>query len=284
MTKKLQMLAVAAATFIILFGAHKVWLHYSVDKTPEVCLIAGEGVTLKSGPTMILMDGLFREGFPEDKLASTALMSAIEEAKPPYDEVDLVTISHKHIDHFSVASLLKFLTNNHNAKVLMPPEASSDFFINGGNGFADRVVSLYPERGTPMSVEINGIGVTVYNLDHGSEVENIGVLVELDGKTFFHMGDFSTADFEGNGIEGMEVDYLLLPYWYLRNEANFKLIEDHMKPKYLVPIHMPQRDLPPEMIERVGSFDDLFQAVKGRADNVLMLYDEGSCFRPGDQG
>ncbi|MEE8296086.1 MAG: hypothetical protein V3R64_10275, partial [Sphingomonadales bacterium] len=73
-------------------------------------------------------------------------------------------------------------------------------------------------------------------------------------------------------------------YWYLRNTENYQLIADNMNAKYLVPLHMPGPDLPQAFAERVGSFDQLFQDVSTRADNVLMLVEEGSCLRADDQG
>lgn len=280
-----KIIGIAAATFIVLYGGQQVYNHYNRDTAPALCLIAGEGVTLKFNDTMILMDGLYRDGFPEDKLPSDALMSAIENADGEYAGVDLVTVSHKHIDHFGVSSIMKFMDSNMNANLLLTPEAAEEYFAGGGGGGHEgRVHTSYPERGTPEVLKINGLEVTVFNLDHGTEVENIGILFELGGKSFFHMGDFQAADFEANGIKDLEVDYLLLPYWYLRRQENHQLIVDNMKPKFLVPIHMPKRDLPADFAERVDSFDQLFQDVSTRADNVLMLYEEGSCFRAEDQG
>ncbi len=278
-----KILGIAAATFVVLLGGQQVWNHYQIDETPQVCLIAGEGVHLKSGQTSILMDALFREGFPEDKLPSDELMARIENAEGIYGQVGLVTVSHKHIDHFGVPSIMKFMDNNKSAHLLLPLEASLEYFaVAGEEPNRDRIHPVTPERGTPETLNINGLTVTVYNLDHGMEVENIGVMFELDGKTFFHMGDFQAADFEANGIKDLEVDYLLLPYWYLRRAENYQLIVDNMKAKYLVPIHMPKRDLPADFAERVGGFEQFFADVSMRADNVLMLYEEGSCFKSED--
>ena len=222
---KIIMLAVGALTFVGIWQLNKTY--FSAPEAPAVCLIAGEGVTLSYEDTMILMDGLYREGFPEDKLPSDALMTAIENAEAPYDRVQLVTVSHKHIDHFGIKSLMKFMDNNMSAHLVLPVEAAEEYFAGGGGGGHEgRVHAITPERGTPEMLKVGGISITVYNLDHGTEVENIGILIELGGKSFFHMGDFSAADFEANGIKDMEVDYLLLPYWYLRNAENFQLILD----------------------------------------------------------
>jgi len=279
---KIIMLAVGAVTFVGFWQLNKTY--FSDPEAPTVCLIAGEGVTLSYGNTMILMDGLYRKGFPEDQLPSDALMTAIENAEAEYANVDLVTVSHKHIDHFAVASIMKFMDNNMDAHLVLPFEAAEEYFAGGGGGEHEgRVHPVTPERGTPETLKINGISITVYNLDHGTEVENIGILLELGGKSFFHMGDFSGADFEANGIKDLEVDYLLLPYWYLRREENYQLIKDNMNAEYLVPIHMPGRDLPEDFAERVGGFDQLYQDVSTRADNVLMLNEEGACFRADDE-
>jgi len=252
------------------------------EATAELCLIAGEGVTLRSGSSMLLMDGLFREGFPEDKLPSAALMSKIENAESPYDMVDLVTVSHNHIDHFGIDSIAKFLHNNESASLLLPPEAADEFTSAGHQQLAGRILPVYPQRGSSQMVSVAGIELEIFNLDHASEVENIGIFFELAGSTFFHMGDFMAADLASNGIAGLQVDYLLLPYWYLRTEENFQLIESNMEVGQYIPIHLPAADLPEDFAERVGGFDKLLSDVRGRTENVILLYQEEECLELGE--
>lgn len=275
---KIIVIAIAAVTFLAIWQVQQTF--FPKDNTPTLCMLANEGVSISAGETMILMDAFVRDGYPEDKLMSEGLRNTLWMAEPPYDEVDIITVSHKHIDHFDAPALMAHLVRNPGAKLVLPEEAYQDFLAtDGGTEFESQLIASTPERGKPETFEVNGIAITIYNLDHRTEVENIGVLVELGGKTFFHMGDYSSAEFEENGIKDMEVDYLLLPYWYLRRAENFQLIQDNMKPKYLVPIHMPGSELPEDFAERVGSFEQLMNDVSTRADNVLMLYEEGACLR-----
>jgi L-ascorbate metabolism protein UlaG (beta-lactamase superfamily) len=244
---------------------------------PELCHTAGEGFSLKYEDRMVLMDALYREGYPEDQLPSENMMARMEAAAAPYDEVDLVTVSHRHIDHFGIASILEFMHNNPGAHLLLPHEAAEELIAAGGGRFGQRIRAATPERGHPQTLEINGFRVTVFNLDHRTEVENIGIIVRLGGKTYFHLGDFSGADFKANAVSGIAVDYLLTPYWYLRNEQNFKLLTDNIQADYLIPMHLPRPDPPEDFIERRGSFANLMASVETRAENVRVLYEEGAC-------
>ena len=177
------------------------------------------------------------------------------------------------------ASILKFLENNPGAHLLLPTEASEELSAAGGGRFGERIRAVIPERGHPQTIEINGFTVTVFNLDHRSEVENIGIMVALGGKTYFHLGDFSSAEFEENAISGIAVDYLLTPYWYLRNEQNYKILIKHIRADYLIPMHLPRPDPPEDFTERVGSFAELMANIQARSGNVRVLYEEGACLR-----
>lgn len=276
---KIIAIAVAAVTFVALYKFNET-LNKIIEE-PTLCMLANEGIWLFSVDNMLLMDAFVRDGYPEDKLMSEALREALWQAEPPYSWVDIITVSHKHIDHFDAPALMAHLVRNPEAKLILPNEAYESFMAtDGGDEFKDQLITSYPERGTPETLKVNGINITVYNLDHRTEVENIGVLVELGGKTFFHMGDFSSTDFKENGIAGLKVDYLLVPYWYLRDEENFQLIAENIEAEFLVPMHLPRRDLPEDFIERVGTFEDLMATIQGMADNVLMLYEEGACIKP----
>lgn len=68
--------------------------------TIEITYIANEGVLISSGDKQVLLDGLHREYGPEYAFLPPAQREKIETAQAPFDEIDLILLSHLHLDHF----------------------------------------------------------------------------------------------------------------------------------------------------------------------------------------
>src|SRR5215204_6090216 len=78
----------------------------------EVRYIANEGVLVSSPDKRILIDGLHRRYKDDYAFLPDAEREKIESARPPFDKVDLVLVSHMHGDHFHPESLGLYLKNN----------------------------------------------------------------------------------------------------------------------------------------------------------------------------
>ena len=78
----------------------------------EITYIANEGVLISSGGKQVLIDGLHREYGPEYAFLPTAERDKIENAKAPFDAIDLILVSHRHLDHFHPESVGLHLQNS----------------------------------------------------------------------------------------------------------------------------------------------------------------------------
>src|SRR5687768_5309934 len=87
-------------------------------KAFSITYIANEGVLISSGRKQVLIDGLHREYKPAYAFPPPDLLSSLELARPPYDEIDLVLVSHLHLDHFHPESVGLHLKNNHGAQLV----------------------------------------------------------------------------------------------------------------------------------------------------------------------
>ena len=67
--------------------------------------IANEGVLIASGDKQILVDGLHREYKPAYLFAPPEMQSVLENARPPYDKINFILVSHIHLDHFHPQSI-----------------------------------------------------------------------------------------------------------------------------------------------------------------------------------
>src|SRR5215207_7881776 len=80
--------------------------------TVEITYIANEGVLIRSGDKQVLIDGLHREYGPEYAFLPDAQRVQIETAKAPFNEIDLILVSHRHLDHFHPESVGLHLQHN----------------------------------------------------------------------------------------------------------------------------------------------------------------------------
>jgi len=281
MPRKLFIAAGAALTFFALFLASR-YLGWGLGQSePTVCHLFNEGFFISDGKTKVLTDAFVRYGYPEDQLPSPELLTALENSAPPFDHVTLITVSHSHIDHFNPASLVARLSSDPDVHVLLPEMTLIELLANQGNKFSNRLHGYTPFEGSPERIVVNGMVVGVYNLDHmtgpEAEVENNGYLFEVGGKTFFHMGDIATDDFSGSGLEGLAVDYLLIPYWYYLDPADREDYLTKIEAGRIIPIHLPTPDNQLEYLQTLGGWDVVEESIRNLSPKIRLLYDENAC-------
>ena len=131
----------------------------------------------------------------------------IEKGNTPFDNIDLVLITHIHGDHFNPFVAEKFLQNNKNAKMICPPQVfkqikdSSVNFKQIEKQITSPQISMYDLE----TIEINNISVTAVRMQHGTDrslqgidyddytdyekTENFGYLINFEKKVIFHQGD-----------------------------------------------------------------------------------------------
>ncbi|HVF46016.1 MAG TPA: MBL fold metallo-hydrolase [Pyrinomonadaceae bacterium] len=212
----------------------------------EVRYIANEGVLITAGGKRVLIDGLHRRYGPEYAYLPVPEREKIESARPPFDAIDLVLVSHRHGDHFHPESVGLYLKNS--PKTLF---ASSQQVVDeAAAGFAG--YEAIKGRVTPIpftlqdrrSMNLAGIDVEFLGLGHGSgrhsTIQNLGHVISLGGKKLLHVGDAEfTADiFDAFDLEQKGIDIAFLPAWFLTNKMGRDLVEQHIKPKHIIAVHV----------------------------------------------
>jgi L-ascorbate metabolism protein UlaG (beta-lactamase superfamily) len=88
-----------------------------------VAYIAHCGFLFSSGDKKILTDALIEPSkeWPYDT-PTPDLLHKMERGEPPFDHINVVLISHNHIDHHSPASDVRFLLNNPKSILVATPE------------------------------------------------------------------------------------------------------------------------------------------------------------------
>ncbi len=212
--------------------------------------IANEGVLLSAGNKQVLIDGLHREYKPDYAFPPPSLLKSLETAAAPYDRIRLVLVTHLHLDHFHPISVGLHLQNNQRAE-LVSTEQIAEAVKKDFNGFAQiesRVKRVPHQWKTKVPLTVAGIPVTGLGLKHASPqftwIQNLGYIVELDGKKFLHVGDadLTLENFSSLNLKDEGIDVAFLPYWFLLSEQDRKVVETHIAPKQVVAVHVSPAD------------------------------------------
>ena len=212
-----------------------------------VTYVGNEGVLISSGPHQVLIDGLHREYKPDYAFPPPALLGAMEAARPPYDQLQLLLVTHIHLDHFHPQSVGLHLQNNAGAVLVSSAQVADSLKKDFENyrAIESRVTRVTPERKTKSTLEVSGIKLNVLGLSHGSArfswIHNLGYLLEVDGKKLLHIGDADTAveNFSSFRLSEERIDIAFIPYWYLLSDEGRSLVREQIRPKQIIAVHLP---------------------------------------------
>lgn len=228
----------------------------------RVTYVANEGVLLRSRGCRILIDALFRDGVPGYDYRSPALTTRanMEAARSPFDSVDLVLITHRHLDHFDSAAVAAHLASNPLAEVIAPPEVMRrvEAALDSARG-PFRLHPSFPVEGRSDTIGTHcGAVVEVFNLHHGrtSPIQNVGFLIRVDGTTILHVGDTYADgdDMLAAGVGRTGVDIALLPYSHLVMPQLRDAVRQVLRPRHIVALHVPKPTFRSEFVEGRGGW------------------------------
>ncbi len=225
----------------------------------HVMYVGNEGVLLSHNGKSVLIDGLHREYGPAYLFPPPDLLSAMETARPPFDQVRAVLVSHVHLDHFHPESVGLHLKNNPNARLLSSAQTMLEVGRNytGHAEVRERLTEVTPEWKRRSDVVVDGIKIAVLGMKHSGGnfwwVKNLGHIVELGGKKFFHFGDadMSDSNFSAFDLPSEKIDVAFVPYWFLLEENGRKLVRERIGAKTVVAVHIPPAEAAAEA-EKLG--------------------------------
>lgn len=214
--------------------------------TVEITYIANEGVLISSGGKQVLIDGLHREYGPEYAFLPAAEREKIETAKAPFDQIDLILVSHRHLDHFHPESVGQHLQHNSKA-VLVSSQQVVDEVEKNFKDFPlikSRLIAATPPWKERVAMRVAGIDFEVLGLRHGTgrhaEIQNLGHIIKLGGKKLLHVGDADTSieNFEKFNLDEEGIDIAFLPDWFLLYNEGQRLVREHIKPRQIIAVHV----------------------------------------------
>lgn len=185
--------------------------HLASCTTPKdelkVTYLANCGFMYENPSYKILIDPFGTKYGDLFHLPTSDIQTNVETGKIPFDDINLVLITHIHGDHFNPFLAEKFLQNNKNTKMICPPQVFNQIKDSCENWkqIESQIISPQIERFNLEKMNVNGIPIKVLRMQHGTDrslegieyvnytdyekTENFGYVMDFNNKIVFHQGD-----------------------------------------------------------------------------------------------
>lgn len=213
------------------------WVMERSDAQVEVTYIGNTGFMITVGDKKILVDALY-EGNPIPREVADLL----ETAQPPFNDVDLILATHIHYDHFHQDTVISHMENNPGAVFVSSPDVVS--LVTQYTDLQDRTIPVQIQHrvGEKMQLVVGEIGVEALFFNHGGGTLNLGYIITVDGRRFFHTGDMdpdtvSVSQLQRLGLPDKQIDIAFVAHFTLIMESHHAHILEGIQAKYVVPMH-----------------------------------------------
>jgi len=240
----------------------------SVASPIDLLFVANEGVLLTTRSRKAAIDLMFDAPNTAYAAPPDTMLQAMTSGVAPFDDLDLILVTHDHPDHYAPALVAQALSHNGRAVFVAPVDAVSSLESVAPDWAAirDRVVSVTIDLGAAFDSVINGIRVQAYRTLHSgarATPQNLVYLLEMDGRTIFHEGDSdgSVQTYNALGLAEKSIDLALVHFWFPLSQDGEAIILGILKPDHVGLFHLPLRlrsDAPTRIAAVSANYDDLF--------------------------
>jgi L-ascorbate metabolism protein UlaG (beta-lactamase superfamily) len=201
------------------------------DNNVRVTYVGNAGFLVTVGQRKILIDPM-----PEES------KDALENARPPFNDVDLILITHNHGDHFNAPLIQKLLKNAPGARLISTAQVTGQL-----TEFGNRIVTLAATKEKRAQTDVGGIHIEAIYLSHGTppagreESVNFGYLVTAEAIRFFHTGDIdlSLVDMTVPLSPGKRIDLAFISHFFFSPDPQEqKFVKEWVNGRFAIPIHL----------------------------------------------
>ena len=234
----------------------------------RITYIGNEGFLIEGDGQKIAVDALFA-GFRGDDIPRER-QQLMRDAAPPFDNIDLLLVTHSHGDHFEASIVTDHLVNNPNAVLVSTQDVVRRVQEQyPGDDLDERIFGYFVDRGQSEEGTFNGIDVKIIYLSHGpGGVRNNGYIVQVAGYKLLHMGDFGEESMQpllSYHLANEGLDFAFVPYFYLMEEDLRPIVTEGIQARYNIPMHFYSTTVRRE---------DIFAAIEPAFSNAILFYTE----------
>ncbi|MBN2349763.1 MAG: MBL fold metallo-hydrolase [Bacteroidales bacterium] len=171
-----------------------------------VIYLATEGFIIESGDKKIIIDALPARRFLKKQNISQDIVNSLENAKSPFNDVDIIFVTHAHLDHFDPDLTISYLEANKDAVLVCPGQVFEIIKKLGGYyRVENRIFAVDYFSKKEQTFELKNITFKTLPLPHApyfvkdtitgeeinrhEDINNLGYLINLNGVSILHTGD-----------------------------------------------------------------------------------------------
>ena len=242
-------------------------------KELKITYLANCGFLYESDKSKVLIDPLGTEFGNFFYLPSEEIKNNIVNGKIPFNNIDLLLITHIHGDHFNAKLSESFLLTNSKAKMICPPQVYKQMKDSCSN-FAkieSQIISPDLSFNELKKIKINEFSVSVIRMQHGTDrslkglsfsdyteyekTENFGYVIHFNTKNIFHQGD-ACLKINEKALKniGCSIDVSHLSYFDW-DSISLNILKKELKPETVIFMHgtKPAKELESEQFKEVKS-------------------------------
>lgn len=221
----------------------------SIESKMDVTYIANAGFLIESSGKKIIIDGLFNTGWNSYLIPSDSVILNIINQQAPFNQVNLMLITHNHADHFNDSMVVAYLNNNSENILIAPSLVTTSILKNPDFKNKNQIVELDKINRQKNDTTINGIRIRSFFTLHDSrpQIEHVGFLIDIGDIKVFHSADSNGSDsveFEKLQLQKEKIDLALMNFygfWSTKEERMFT--EKYVHPQKIVLMHIPPSEV-----------------------------------------
>jgi L-ascorbate metabolism protein UlaG (beta-lactamase superfamily) len=231
------------------------------DPGVDLLYVANEGFLIEIGSKKILIDALFDDdSMTHCHVPKGETLAHMRNSDPPFDDIDLILVTHSHRDHFSPESVLKHLDSDPSSILIAPPQAIAQLRSHSEaiDKYGKRIKEIDLDLFESTELTLSGIRLQTHRIRHSEfmetdektgkqvnrhqDIENFSYLVEYADVALLHVGDailpLNREYFEAEPFSKKKLDLVFLEFFDWSDETK-EILQLSMKPDHIVFMHLP---------------------------------------------
>ena len=235
------------------------------DVNYKVTYVASEGFIVESGNKKIAIDAFPSRRFLYRQKVSKAIVDSMENANAPFNNIDIMFVTHLHLDHFDPDLTIQHLESDTLTQLVCTKQVYDIIKLLGGYyRVEDRIHPIQVDSGQSFITTINNIQFKAMHTNHGpyfvkdtitgqkynrhKNVNHIAYLIHLNGVNIMHTGDShlrSKDEYAQYNLAKDSVDLLFTEslFWGKKLfDSRYDIVNNLISPNHIVIMHLQMGD------------------------------------------